>query len=117
MIRTVMMSLACASLIAAGAPSFAAAQTADEATASVDYRDLDLSTDKGTARLYERLWHAAQALCGPASAADMAGPQKERACVADAVDHAVQEIRSAKLNALHEAKSGRYAPVETASAR
>jgi UrcA family protein len=81
----------------------------------VSYRDLDPSTDQGAARLYARLWNEAEALCGQPSPADMEGPQKQRACVADAVDRAVREVHSGRLSALHAAKSGR--PVETASAR
>jgi UrcA family protein len=117
MIRTVMLSLAGLSLIAAAAPTAVAAQSSDEASARVAYRDLDPSSDQGAAKLYARLWNEAEALCGPASQADMEGPQKQRACVVDAVDRAVQDVHLPRLSALSAARSGRPVSVQTASNR
>ncbi|WP_340587938.1 UrcA family protein [Erythrobacter alti] len=59
------LSLAASALVAT--PVLAGERAADEAeiaTAAVEYRDLDLSTDRGQDRLNARFRRAAQYVCG-----------------------------------------------------
>jgi UrcA family protein len=120
MTRITLLSLASLSLLAAFPPTVAAAQSSTDVSSSeVVYRDLDLNTDKGAAKLYVRIVHAAQELCATAqSPADIAAPTRFRSCVQDATARAVQQVNSDKLSELYARKSGTpAAEVETASAR
>ena len=119
MFRTALVSLAGLALMATAQPNLASAQTADSGSAQVAYRDLDLSSDKGVARLYLRLEHGAQAVCvGILTPADIEAPQRYAACVADAMSRAVASVGSQKLTELYARRSGGpAAPIETADAR
>ena len=120
MIRIAMLSLAGLALITAAAhPTGAAAQSADVGAARVVYRDLDLSTDKGVARLYLRMEHGAQEVCSIyLDPADVEANQRFKACTADALARGVANVHSARLSDLHAQRSGgTAAEIETASAR
>jgi UrcA family protein len=68
----------------------------------VSYYDLDLSKDSGVDTLYTRLRHAAGHVCGDrVDIRDLKGVQMERACVARALDNAVESVHSQRLTARH----------------
>lgn len=68
----------------------------------VAYSDLDLSKDVGVDALYTRLRHAAGHVCGDrVDIRDLKGVQMERACVARALDTAVESVHSPRLTARH----------------
>jgi UrcA family protein len=82
--------------------SAALAQPATEApTAHVRFADLDLNKDAGVERLYARLRHAAEAVCGSVDARDLARLSQHEACLREALDRAVADVHSARLTARH----------------
>ena len=69
------------------AASFAAlpatAQVSARAPIVINHADLDLSTAEGRARLDLRILHASRTACGTPSPADLRGPARVEACVAE----------------------------------
>jgi UrcA family protein len=94
-------------IIAAGlggwllASSAFAATTTEAPAARVQYSELDLSKDAGVERLYARLKHAAEQVCGGADIRDLAALHQQELCVQKALDRAVEDVHSARLTARH----------------
>lgn len=83
----------------AGAP-VASAQPHDSVV--VRYDDVNLGTTSGAQVLYARITSAAERACGAApSVREMRQQRAYRGCVDTAVDHAVKQIDSQRLQALH----------------
>ncbi|MBS0395111.1 MAG: UrcA family protein [Proteobacteria bacterium] len=67
----------------------------------VSYAELDLAKDAGVERLYTRLRHAADDVCGHVDGRDLAIGAAHDACVREALDRAVDDVHSARLSARH----------------
>ena len=65
------------------APAFAEPVAPDTNVSFVHTADLDLSSPRGQRALDARLAHAASAVCGTASDADLVGKNDDRKCRAD----------------------------------
>jgi UrcA family protein len=76
----------------------------------VSFRDLDLSTPSGAAKLYRRIYGAAQRVCDYEPGA-VNGPSIWRSCVRPTVDAAVAKVNNRLLTELH---SGHSSPAVTA---
>lgn len=76
----------------------------------VSFRDLDLNTQSGAAKLYRRIQGAAQRVCGYEATLDNS-QRIWRNCVRPTVDAAVAKVNNPLLTALH---TGRSSPAVTA---
>jgi UrcA family protein len=72
---------------------------------TVRFADLDLSRPAGVAVLYQRIRVAAREVCQPLSEHDLMLLAASRACVRDAIDHAVDDIHSPTLSRYHQTKT------------
>ena len=109
--------LALALTFAAAAASLPAAPAAAQGvpaqtTLAVSYADLDLTTEAGIRTLDRRILSAVQQACGPASAFDLAGTNRVRACRADALARL-----SAQRDTAIAAAAAQSTPVQFASQR
>jgi UrcA family protein len=95
-----MFAAGCAGLVLASS-SFAGG-AADAPSVRVSYSDLDLTKDAGVDRLYARLRRASGSVCGTSDIRDLHNTSRQRACVARALDGAVEAVHSAKLSARHQ---------------
>lgn len=69
---------------------------------TVDYSDLDLSSQKGVDRLYTRLRTAARNVCGERATRDLSARAEARSCYVRALGDAVRDVNHVALTALHE---------------
>ena len=76
-------------------------------TVVVRYGDLNLATEAGARKLYQRLSAAAQAVCPAQDAHSLAQLESNHTCRANAIARAVHEINSPQLAALHAEHSNR----------
>ena len=89
-----------------------AAQAADHGAAThtivVQYRDLDLATDQGNLKLYQRIVAAAKQVCPLEITPDLDAYDRRAACRARAIADAVSQVGSPLLAAVYadEAKHG-----------
>ncbi len=94
-------------IIAAGLGGWLLASTAFASTSAevpavrVNYSELDLSKDAGVERLYARLRHAAEQVCGNVDHRDLVAGRQRDACVRASLDRAVEQVHSARLTARH----------------
>jgi UrcA family protein len=97
------LSLALRASIVALAVAPAASASAQETFAvTVNYRDLNLASPEGAKTLYQRITTAAKQGCGSQPEfRDMAYYGVWRACVKDAVDHAVRRLNVPMVTALN----------------
>jgi UrcA family protein len=72
-----------------------------EAGVTVNYSDLNLSTQEGVLRLYRRIGTAARLACSDYDSAGLARQVIYRQCVNNAVDDAVRKVGSEKLTEVH----------------
>ena len=70
-------------------------------TRVVHFDDLDLSKPAGIQTLYRRIKFAAHMVCEPYIDSDIHSSGAMRACVIQAVDHAVSRVNSPALTELH----------------
>jgi UrcA family protein len=88
-------------LAAAANLTQAAAPAADVPSVTVNYADLNLSTDEGTNRLYSRIASAARAVCEREGSRDLATFAASRACESAALARAVSDVHSPRLAAAY----------------
>lgn len=89
---------------AASMNALGAASAADTPpTRRVSYADLDISKPTGAKVLYRRIDAAAHQVCVFDSRKDLGVAQRQRACIKQAVDNAVNQVNSAALTELHAA--------------
>ena len=103
-LRAAMTAAAVTACFALGAASNAHAATAPAAAApamKVSYGDLNLATEQGSLALYARLEHAARAVCPVDDIRDLHAYLASRACQAEAIARAVQEINSPTLASVY----------------
>lgn len=86
--RNILMLASAAALAAVSSPSLAA----DTATRTVAYGDLDLGKTAGVSALKQRVRSAAAAVCGTATAPDIATSSRVRACVSNAMNDAEKSV-------------------------
>jgi len=70
----------------------------------VDYGDLAVSTPKGAATLYHRIWAAAMTVCRRLDEPALASKSLYDACVHKAIADAVTKVDQPALSALYNAK-------------
>ncbi len=78
-----------------------AAATTDAPAVRVAYSELDLGKDAGVERLYARLRHAAEQVCGSVDNRDLLAQRHQEACVRASLDRAVESVHSSRLTARH----------------
>jgi UrcA family protein len=71
----------------------------------VRFADLDLSKMAGASALYVRLQHAARVVCDPLESRDLSLAAKYRACVDQAVTHAVASVDRPLLSQYHQLRT------------
>lgn len=92
--RSVLAVSACL-LLGFSTSALAANRVGDVATKTVRFKDLDLSTAVGAQTLYERIAAAARVVCREKTY------RLTRACVAYAIDTAVNGVSSPLLTSIH----------------
>ena len=114
--NTTLKTLTAAALATALIAGFAvghsagAAESAPAPSRTISYADLDLSTQDGAATLYQRIDHAAKAICRgiyPTQNLDSTTLRKD--CIREAVEKAVQTVDAPRLTALYEGRDVRMA--------
>jgi|KBSMisStaDraftv2_1062788.scaffolds.fasta_scaffold425051_1 UrcA family protein len=95
--------LLAASVVSVSHAGMAPQPDADAPRLTVDYKDLDLSSEKDALTLYRRIETAARQVCPQPTKYSMRVTELSRKCVAAAISRAVNEVNSpqlAKLNAV-----------------
>jgi len=82
----------------------------------VAYGDLNLANPKGAQQLYQRIASAAKAVCDGGDSRSLERISHDRACVAHAIEHAVNAVGRPELTAVYQARTGR-APTATLANR
>lgn len=85
----------------------AASPTDSAPTVVVSYRDLDLSTVTGVQTLYKRISVAARQVCPFEGSKELARIALANSCRRAAIEHAVSDIHSPQLAALHAERAKR----------
>jgi UrcA family protein len=87
----------------ASATAYAAAPADGSRSVRVNYRDLNLETEQGTAALYGRIVSAAHRVCAASDIRNLVEVAAAHACEAQAIEHAVRAVNSPRLAATHSA--------------
>jgi UrcA family protein len=90
-------------IVGASATAYAAAPADASPSVRVNYRDLNLATEQGTAALYGRIVSAAHKVCTARDSRILSELAAARACEAQAIAHAVRDVNSPRLAATHSA--------------
>jgi UrcA family protein len=81
---------------------------ADEAvmtpTRTVSYSDLNLNTQAGAEKLYQRIRHAAEDVCGDEGSRQLKEVAAVRACVNKAVIAATSAVSNVRLNSVEDTR-------------
>jgi len=117
-VRNALVTTLATAGLAFGATPCRAAADLDPAHAArsqvVAYDDLNLANPKGVQGLYERITSAAKAVCDIGNSRSFALLEYRRACVAQAVEHAVNAVGRPQLTALYQARTGQIGTVTLA---
>jgi UrcA family protein len=90
------------------APAHAGSVDPEIPTVTVDYSDLNLTTDAGIKALYRRLQIAAKQVCRSFEGHEIGGATQRRACYNQALSDAVAKVNVEMLSVLH--KNANAAP-------
>lgn len=91
-------------IVGASATAYAAAPPADASpSVRVNYHDLNLATEQGTAALYGRIVFAAHKVCPVSDHRVLAEVAAAHACEKQAIARAVRAVNSPRLAAIHSA--------------
>lgn len=85
----------------ASAPAMSATPAGQAPQVTVNYADLNLSTDAGARTLHARIERAARRVCVDNGTRGVEALARQRRCEASAVDAAVASIDSPRLAAVH----------------
>lgn len=85
--------MSAAAAVSQAAPS----ANADVPSIRVHYEDLDLSTEEGALRLYQRIAGAAKQVCPAQNPLDLSGLAVARRCISTAMARAVAEVNNPQL--------------------
>jgi UrcA family protein len=91
----------------ASAPALSGTPAAAAPQVTVNYADLNLSTDAGARTLHARIERAARRVCVENGTRGVAVLAREQRCMASAIDAAVGAIDSPRLAAVHAAGAAR----------
>jgi len=85
-----------------------ARQPWDPPRKAVNYSDLNLNTPEGAAVLYKRIKSAAREVCDvyDGSLFPQSHNAEVKACIGEAIDHAVMQVNRPMLTNLYKAKTG-----------
>ena len=72
----------------------------------VKYGDLDLTRPTGVNELYNRIRQASKAVCGQLSGRELVEVELYNACFANAMSHAVVDVKQPALTALYLERNG-----------
>jgi UrcA family protein len=97
MSRIIATFAGCTALVAGAGFASAATPDTDVPSTTVRYSDLNLSTDSGVHRLYQRLTAAAARVCPDPSSRDLAAYSAAQACRTQAVERAARTINESHL--------------------
>jgi UrcA family protein len=98
-----LVALAAAAALCFPAIAAQAGDTAGELpTRTVGYADLDLGTQAGATALYNRIYHAAEQVCGDTGSRQLAEVLAVRACVNRAVSASVKSVHNARLASVYD---------------
>ena len=90
--------------------SFAFSAHADEAdavpTRTVHYADLNLKTQEGAEKLYQRIRSAADRVCGNMDAHQLSESEAIKTCVNQAVSASVRKVNSPRLTSTYDKHFG-----------
>ncbi len=104
-----MIALAIATAFCAGAVALpAVADNADAPAATVKYRHIDLSTEKGAKRLYDHIRYVAEQLCSPSDALAYRQAKSWNVCVVNAISDAVVKVNKPMLTAVYDSEKTMY---------
>ena len=79
----------------AAVPAFADVTITEQRSVLVKYHDLDISTSAGAHELLARITRAAELACSNGDTGmDLPSAAAHRACINDAIDHAVADVGS-----------------------
>ncbi len=104
--KVVMASLAAVYVAFAAGAAQADETSANVATRTVHYADLNLNTQAGISALYNRIRGAAKLVCGDVDAKQLEEALQAKACVAHAVQVSVSSVNNARLTNEHLAHVG-----------
>jgi UrcA family protein len=103
--------------LAASYAGVAAARNPELLQVTVRYDDLNVSTAKGAATLYNRIRMAAQGVCWPLDHGDVSSKRQMDVCTHKAIVDAVTAIDQPALFAVYSAKNGQRLPNMVAAER
>jgi UrcA family protein len=93
-------------------------QVVDVPARTVHYADLNLNTDAGVAKLYNRIRNAAQLVCGNVDPRRLDEATAAKACINRAVFSSVAAVNSPKLTSEYNARvNGAQKQINVASTR
>jgi UrcA family protein len=100
----------CASSLFAASAMSARAETpsTDVPRVVVDYSDLNLATEQGAHRLYQRISSAARQVCPDATTVSARVAGAARRCISDAIARAVGEVNSPRVAELDAARRSKH---------
>ena len=90
-------------IVGASATAYAAAPADASPSVRVNYHDLNLATEQGTAALYGRIVFAAHKVCPVSDHRVLVEVAAAHACEAQAIARAVRAVNSPRLAAIHSA--------------
>ena len=91
-------------IVGASATAYAAAPADGSPSVRVNYHDLNLATEQGTAALYGRIVSAARRVCAASDIRILAEVAAAQSCEAQAIANAVRAVNSPRLAATHSAR-------------
>lgn len=99
--RFLSMTLLCGSMVLCASAGLADDAGRTARSHIVSSAGLNLSEDQGVQALYERIRRAARQVCERGQRLTLSNVIEERECRAEAITHAVAQIKDAKLAAHH----------------
>jgi UrcA family protein len=112
-----LVAIAVFGAVGAGFASVAAAGSPELLQITVAYGDLNVSTARGAATLYNRIRTAAQEVCWPLDHGDVSSMRQMAVCTNKAIVDAVTSIDQPALFAVYNARSGHPLPNIVAAER
>jgi UrcA family protein len=85
------------SALAIGSSLAQAGPAIDTPAVTVKYSELDLATDEGASKLYNRIATAARVACPDSNSRDLRASASGKACQSEAIARAVRDVHSPRL--------------------
>jgi UrcA family protein len=101
------IAVACLSLTSMGAYASDGGSGPESTKKIVSYGDLNLANSHAVELLYRRIAAAAKAVCGDPNARNLQAQARNRACVEQSIERAVDAVDRPTLTAFYGTKTGR----------